>query len=233
MTDAAVITPAQLEHLTSLLPAQTPLHAPITAAPAVVVPVPAIPTASVQLPPRRQVASMAPVNNEKHGYYSPTSTTQAPAAPPAYTASTSLGQAVAVYAYQSNDIGDCPFAPDDSITILEYVNTDWWRGRNERTKVEGIFPKTYVKMLDEKNKATSSSGIAPLDVAEGSVEGAKQPTKGQEMGKKFGKKLGNAAIFGAVSRDHPSRVITRSSNMLILWTGCTDRVQYCQWHFLV
>ena len=80
-----------------------------------------------------------------------------------------------------------------------------WRGRNERTQLEGIFPRSYVNVVEEKPRPvpyTSPSGYGnmPLDVAQGSsaagMDGRK-PSKFEEHGKKFGKKMGNAAIFGA------------------------------------
>jgi hypothetical protein len=76
------------------------------------------------------------------------------------------------------------------------MNADWWKGRNERTAQEGIFPRNYVNVEDVKAPSGPSSyGNMPMDVAQGSSDG--KPSKGQEMGKKFGKKMGNAAIFGA------------------------------------
>ena len=79
-----------------------------------------------------------------------------------------------------------------------------WRGRNERTGLEGIFPRSYVNVIEEKPRpmlysTPSSYGNMPLDVAQGSatsLEGRK-PSKFEENGKKFGRKMGNAAIFGA------------------------------------
>ena len=82
-----------------------------------------------------------------------------------------------------------------------------WRGRNERTGLEGIFPRSYVNIIEEKRPVpqtynSSGYGNMPLDVSQtGSsamvpMEGRK-PSKFEENGKKFGKKMGNAAIFGA------------------------------------
>jgi LAS seventeen-binding protein 1/2 len=81
-----------------------------------------------------------------------------------------------------------------------------WRGRNERTGLEGIFPRSYVNIVEEKRPQAvsphvSSYGNVPLDVSQSSnamtlAEG-KKPSKFEENGKKFGKKMGNAAIFGA------------------------------------
>ncbi len=81
-----------------------------------------------------------------------------------------------------------------------------WRGRNERTGLEGIFPRSYVNIIEEKRShnaspQASSYGNVPLDVSQSGsamtpAEG-KKPSKFEENGKKFGKKMGNAAIFGA------------------------------------
>jgi LAS seventeen-binding protein 1/2 len=78
-----------------------------------------------------------------------------------------------------------------------------WRGRNERTALEGIFPRSYVNMIEEKRPVPFSNpsteyGNLPLAIASSSSqpEGRKY-SKLEENGKKFGKKMGNAAIFGA------------------------------------
>lgn len=85
------------------------------------------------------------------------------------------------------------------------MQTSGWRGRNERTGLDGIFPRSYVNIVDEKRGYAPSPhtnyGNMPLDVSQSSsavvpMEG-KRPSKFEENGKKFGKKMGNAAIFGA------------------------------------
>ena len=80
-----------------------------------------------------------------------------------------------------------------------------WRGRNERTGLEGIFPRSYVNVIDEKrpipySHPSNEYGNMPLTVANGPGEGSSSAgkySKLEEQGKKFGKKMGNAAIFGA------------------------------------
>ena len=80
-----------------------------------------------------------------------------------------------------------------------------WRGRNERTGLEGIFPRSYVNIVEEKRPYPASSpsadyGNMPLAISQaGAVAPAegRKPSKFEENGKKFGKKMGNAAIFGA------------------------------------
>lgn len=58
-----------------------------------------------------------------------------------------IAHARALYKYAATDSRDCSFERDDVILVFEYMNNDWWMGRNERTGQEGIFPKTYVQDL--------------------------------------------------------------------------------------
>ena len=83
------------------------------------------------------------------------------------------------------------------------MNADWAKGRNERTGSEGIFPRSYVAIVDDKNAMTmhqpppptaqSNYGNMPLDVSQ--TGGSSTPGKESKLnanGKKFGKKMGNA-----------------------------------------
>lgn len=79
-----------------------------------------------------------------------------------------------------------------------------WRGRNERTGLEGIFPRSYVDVLDEKSVVSSppptNYGNMPLEVSQSgsSANGPSDPaqkSKFEQGGKKFGKKLGNAGMY--------------------------------------
>jgi len=158
---------------------------------------------SIQSPPPQASGYSAPSYNEKqNGYYNPPEQVSAP--PPAYPATPgppALAQASALYAYNPTDAGDLALLPNDRIAVLEYMNAEWWKGKNERTGLEGIFPRSYVKVVEDKApvSAPSNYGNMPLDVASGSgtPNDPAKPNKGAEMGKKFGKKMGNAAIFGA------------------------------------
>lgn len=118
-----------------------------------------------------------------------------------------------MYPYNPTDVGDLALLPNDRIAVLEYMNAEWWKGRNERTGQEGIFPRNYVRVLDGgvgyvpmavSAPPTPNYGNMPLEVSQGG-SGPAKPGKldkisaaTPEPGKKFGKKLGNAAIFGAV-----------------------------------
>ena len=144
------------------------------------------------------------------GYYADT---PANAPPPAYPSVPStpfgppvLAYASATYQYNAQDAGDLALQPNDKVVVTEYMNNEWWKGRNERTGMEGIFPASYVRK-EEKSMVPAASGPPPsnygnmpLDVSNSAVahpQTPAEPTKMEANGKKFGKKLGNAAIFGA------------------------------------
>jgi len=191
LTDCSVISPQQLSSLLAQLPAQTPLHVPIQSPVAIPATTPAAQPSTLSL-------------NEKNSYQQQNLSPIPP--PPAYPAApTILAIVTALYAYSPTDAGDLALQPNDSIHVLEHMNNDWWRGRNERTGLEGIFPRSYVNVLEEKPQFASYSspaayGNMPLDVAQSSTRPGfddRKPSKFEEHGKKLGKKMGNAAIFGA------------------------------------
>ncbi|KPM35388.1 hypothetical protein AK830_g11171 [Neonectria ditissima] len=152
-------------------------------------------------------------------------------APPAYdqtpppglpdrSAKPVVAQARALYRYVGSDGRDLSFEKDDGVNVFEYMNQDWWMGQNQRTGLEGIFPRNYV-LVEQEHKIPVAqpqygypdhkqgpppqqnpynAHVPPMAVAEGSgqqQEGAQGDSKVNQYGKKFGKKLGNAAIFGA------------------------------------
>lgn len=190
LLDANIISSQQFNTILGQLPNQNSLQTP----------------SSTQQPPVSSMASMQIKEAEPEkrvGYYAETANPPPPAYPSAPAAPPTLAQASALYQYNAQDAGDLALGPGDRIAVTEYMNAEWWKGRNERTGQEGIFPRSYVK-VEEKGPVASDQpqpsnyGNMPLDVANGVGSGpGKEPGKGQEMGKKFGKKLGNAAIFGA------------------------------------
>ncbi|KAK2759776.1 hypothetical protein FQN54_002510 [Arachnomyces sp. PD_36] len=200
LADSSIISPQQLDSILSQLPSQTELGARSHST----LPTPAATESrnyGGYTPPTNQFAAAS--LNEKNPVPDPY---PAPAPPPAYASSPPvLSMASALYAYSPTDSGDLALQPSDRIQVLEHMNDDWWRGRNERTSLEGIFPRSYVKVVDEKTPALSPQptnyGNVPLEVSQtggsSSQDGKKPPTKFEQNGKKFGKKMGNAAIFGA------------------------------------
>ncbi|KAF2654913.1 SH3-domain-containing protein [Lophiostoma macrostomum CBS 122681] len=202
LVDSNVITQQQFD----LINAQLPANASSVRAP--------LPTPSPQ-PPVQQMADMhvntqqSQSQSEKVGYYAQDEAVNAP--PPAYpippaapVGPAALAYASAMYQYNAQDAGDLALMPNDKIVVTEYMNNEWWKGRNERTGHEGIFPASYVRREEKAivpgppmTPQPSNYGNMPLDVSNGAAGQPQQPSKGQEAGKKFGKKLGNAAIFGA------------------------------------
>jgi LAS seventeen-binding protein 1/2 len=149
----------------------------------------------------------------------PSRTPSQPAAKP------EIARAIALYRYAEPD--DCNFEIGDEISVFEYMNNDWWLGKNVRTGKEGVFPVNYVQVRHKatpimnqgygNEKANGYGGYAnqqsqglpppgpsnPYDSNVPPMAVASQPVdnkppgKGQENAKKIGKKLGNAAVFGA------------------------------------
>ena len=183
LTDAGIITPQTLSDLLQRMPQQTPLHAPISVG---AVPTPQSQAGTIQPPPTTALNNMNLQNNNGYGqqnngydekrdnsYYQPQ---PAAAAPPAYGAPPGpppqanyppLAQATALYPYNSNDAGDLELQPNDHITVTEYMNAEWWKGKSSRTGQVGIFPRSYVK-VDEKAppaSTTNNYGNAPLEVS--------------------------------------------------------------------
>ncbi|KAF2092025.1 SH3-domain-containing protein [Saccharata proteae CBS 121410] len=218
LSDSGTINPEQLTTILANLPPQPASISSLQNLPAAPVSdLPSLPirngNAADHTPaPSSTIASPPPSHNEKIGYYASNPSPPPPAYPSAPPAAGPLATATALYAYNPTDAGDLQLHPHDRVHVTEYMNAEWWKGRSERTGMEGIFPRSYVR-VDEDNKTTTpaqqsmSYGNMPMAVAgQGEAvppaqqqQGAAQQQggKGGEMGKKFGKKLGNAAIFGA------------------------------------
>ncbi|KAL8662655.1 MAG: hypothetical protein Q9202_004520 [Teloschistes flavicans] len=221
LTDASIITPTQLSSILNLLPAQTPLHAPLPPSTAAAAATSPSPNNLSGITSQLRNSFLSPQNEKKgDSYYSPQPTpitaptpiiTPAAIPPPAYShAPNPIASASALYEYLPSDAGDLAIAPNDRISILEFMNADWAKGRNERTGGEGIFPRSYVQIVDEKTAMVpqpppqqqqqgSGYGNMPMDVSQSGAgaPAASGESKFNQQGKKFGKKMGNAAIFGA------------------------------------
>ncbi|KAL8680897.1 MAG: hypothetical protein Q9186_002962, partial [Xanthomendoza sp. 1 TL-2023] len=215
LTDARLLTPNQLTSLLSQLPSQTPLVAPIQSPTTTGAVAPAVTPSHTgglasQLKNTYFSEKKTPVNND---YYTP-QPTPAPVIPnalppPAYSHTPkSLASASALYEYMPSDAGDLALLPNDRVSITEFMNADWAKGKNERTGQEGIFPRSYVQIIDEKNAmvgmmappqtpmvgaGSGGYGNVPLDVSQGgSGSAVGGESKFNQQGKKFGKKMGNA-----------------------------------------
>lgn len=196
--------PAEL----SLSGARTGSAAPSRAAANVSPPAAAVPT---------QQFENLNVNNQSSASPSPAppsyNETPAPSLP-SRNSKPIIAHARALYRYAATDARDLSFEKDDKISVHEYMNQDWWMGKNESSGQEGIFPRNYV-LVEQENKSPAppqqygypnngppaqqnpyDANVPPMAVAEGG-SGGQGNEKVNQYGKKFGKKLGNAAIFGA------------------------------------
>ncbi|KAF2468430.1 SH3-domain-containing protein [Lindgomyces ingoldianus] len=206
LVDSNVITSQQFNAIINHLPLSTSMHAPLPAAQEI--PIPQMNNLNIK-------KESTPEPEKKVGYYA-AETSAANLPPPAYptppaapVGPPALAHATAMYQYNAQDAGDLALMPNDNVVVTEYMNNEWWKGRNERTGQEGIFPASYVRREEKaivppgpsplpSGPQPSNYGNMPLDVSNGATSDPhQQPGKGGEMGKKFGKKLGNAAIFGA------------------------------------
>ena len=201
LTDASVITPQQLASFLTQLPQQTVLHAPLTTPELTPAPT-GIRVPSPPIQPLTERFQATPINEKASPFVHPAPSPGPP--PPAYASSASVATASALYEYHPTDQGDLAIQPNDRIFITEFMNADWAKGRNERTGLEGIFPRSYVAIVDEKTRmappappsAPGSYGNMPLEVSQGGAGPvAGKPSKFEEHGKKFGKKLGNASKY--------------------------------------
>lgn len=237
LLEKGVITDESFDTISSLLPAEASFSGAArtgtTPAPrngANPLPTPASIPGSAPPPPTAALGNLSLNNNNSSPPSYQTTTAQPPALPsrnqPAPIAPPTkpiLAHARALYKYAATDSRDCSFDRDDRIAIHEYINADWWLGRNTRTGQEGIFPKSYVLIEQDNEKSAAPAVLYPHQPAQGGYPGAPAPanpynapvppqavaeqpqqsnnqeggSKMGEHGKKFGKKLGNAAIFGA------------------------------------
>lgn len=218
LADASVLTPAELSELLSRIPAQTALHAPISVG---AVPT-ALPTPGAPPPPTSPLQDLSINEKQNSSYYQPQQQpTPTPAPPPAYGApppslAPPLARATALYAYNGTDPGDLTLQPNDHITVTEYMNAEWWKGRSSRTNEEGIFPRSYVRVIEDLPNTSTNYGNMPLEVSGAGDGSGKVPGKGEEMGKKFGKKVSSFSRSGCIHPlciYHPARILTDSTSL--------------------
>ncbi|MCJ1471448.1 hypothetical protein MMC13_000087 [Lambiella insularis] len=192
LADSSLLTSSQLASIIALLPDPSSSS-----------------SASIPQPPTNLLANTSISEKQPANFYA---AAPSPAPPPAYGGPISVATASALYAYAPADAGDLALQPTDRIQIMEFMNADWAKGCNERTGQEGIFPRSYINIIEEKSAGSLATmvpppptpqqannyGNLPLAVSQsGGGGGGGGQSKFDENGKKFGKKLGNAAIFGA------------------------------------
>jgi hypothetical protein len=89
-----------------------------------------------------------------------------PSAPPSKP---ELARAIALYRY--DDPNDCTFEAGDTIAVYEYMNSEWWLGKNLRTGKEGVFPVSYVQAQQPQVPGPSPSNVYGNEKAGGYQSG--------------------------------------------------------------
>ncbi|KAK4240119.1 hypothetical protein C8A03DRAFT_31775 [Achaetomium macrosporum] len=220
LLEKGIITDSAFDSISAMLPAETPLSGAAAARRTNPTPAPATPASITNNPSPSPAPAPAPPSYAQSTASPPSLPARNPP-PAAVPDKPVLVHARALYAYKASDARDCSFEREDRIAVHEYMNADWWMGRNLRTGEEGIFPRSYVVVDhtgDEKQQQQPAPAqpyypVAPVPVSGypapppagqvGQWQGQEQQqheggnSKLGEHGKKFGKKLGNAAIFGA------------------------------------
>ncbi|KAK4137067.1 hypothetical protein BT67DRAFT_440067 [Trichocladium antarcticum] len=170
LLEKGVITDTAFDSINSLLPAEASLHGAAAAGPVHNLPTPSPSTTTTTARTTTSPApALAATNNNPAALYAPPSyaqsTSSAPAlpnrnrtpAPPPPDAKPVLAHARALYRYAATDARDCSFERDDRLAVHEYMNADWWMGRNTRTGAEGIFPRAYVVVVEAA--AAAADGV--------------------------------------------------------------------------
>jgi LAS seventeen-binding protein 1/2 len=129
-----------------------------------------------------------------------------PSSPPAYSNSApslpdrntpskpELIRATALYRY--SEPGDCNFEVGDEIVVYEYMNPDWWLGKNLRTGQEGVFPVNYVQAQPQANPTLPSRP--------GPSFPAQSPYHGNEKGNEYGGGYPQQQPYQAAPQGGPS-----------------------------
>ncbi|KAI1392255.1 SH3-domain-containing protein [Hypoxylon trugodes] len=174
LLEKGVLTDNVFDSIHRMLPAETSLSGaptPATRTSAIASPPPP------QSPPVNSMANLAinqnPAPNPAPPAYSTTGPPSLPARtgpPPPPPTKPIIAHARALYKYQAADDRDLSFERDDKIAVYEYMNDDWWMGRNKRTNAEGIFPKNYVE-IDNSEKAGFYALAQPVYATPGPAPG--------------------------------------------------------------
>lgn len=152
-----IITYESYQSIHSLLPAEASLNGAAPSPQPAAVPVPvaaktvgASSSSSSPHPPpsyNQTTAAAPPALPIRNGPQPQPHHHHQPPPPPPPPSKPVIAHAKALYAYTASDARDVGFERDDHVLVYEYMNADWWMGRNERTGAEGIFPRTYVEAL--------------------------------------------------------------------------------------
>lgn len=71
-------------------------------------------------------------------------------------------KAIAQYDYEKDEDNEVEFKEGDEIIEIEFVDEEWWSGKNSRTGETGLFPGSYVTVIaDEEPSSETVEPAAP------------------------------------------------------------------------
>lgn len=82
-------------------------------------------------------------------------------------------KAIAQFDYEKDEDNEVEFLEGDEIVDIEFVDEEWWSGKNSRTGHLGLFPGSYVTILPEVSKSVESEEPTPVAEAEPIVSAGK------------------------------------------------------------
>lgn len=82
-------------------------------------------------------------------------------------------KAVAQFDYEKDEDNEVEFLEGDEIVDIEFVDEEWWSGKNSRTGQLGLFPGSYVTIDPEVSKSLESEEATPVAEAEPNVSAGK------------------------------------------------------------
>ncbi|KAL2180951.1 SH3 domain-containing protein [Thermothelomyces heterothallicus CBS 202.75] len=170
LLEKGVISDSAFDSINALLPAESPLSGP---APRSNNPTPAppadFPAATAAPPSYAQSTASPPSLPARNNSAAPPpppqqqqQQQQKQQPPPPPPEKPVLVYARALYRYTAGDARDCSFERDDRLAVHEYMNADWWLGKNLRTGQEGIFPRNYVVVVEEAHQKAAQPPPAPV-----------------------------------------------------------------------
>lgn len=86
--------------------------------------------------------------------------------------------AVAQYDYEKDEDNEVAFSEGDIIIEIEFVDEEWWTGKNSRTGESGLFPGSYVTVRD--NSEETEEAAAPATKSGPAAPAASEPEPASE-----------------------------------------------------
>lgn len=132
------------------------------------VPAPILPRRNLPPPPAQQAA------NEESSPPPPAPPAREPAKAPEPVKEElpkSGPLATAQYDYEKDEDNEISFNEGDLIVEIEFTDEEWWSGKHSVTGAVGLFPATYVSLVEEEENKEETQEETPVAAAEPASEG--------------------------------------------------------------